>query len=74
MGFRVFHDDAGPDEFGNGDEYEFLPDELLAVRPYAKDALMKVYSPAGWAYLEADAGHEPVGKRSFARLLRQYLR
>jgi hypothetical protein len=74
MGFKVFHDHAVPDEFDNGDEYEFLPDGLLAVRPYAKDAPMKVYSPAGWAYLEADAGHEPTRKRSFAQLLRQYLR
>lgn len=51
-----------------------MPDGLLAVRPYAKDAPTKVYSSTGWAHLEADAGHEPMVRGFLARLLRRVLR
>lgn len=64
MGFTVFHADRSPDEFGNGDEYTFLPDGLLKIKPFAKDAPTKVYSATGWQYLEADDGHEPSRRQS----------
>jgi hypothetical protein len=62
MGFKVFHGNGAPDEYGNGDEYRHLPGGLLGIERFAEGAPTIVYSVTGWTRLEADAGHEPGEK------------